>query len=117
MVQLVSRPATVARDLSVASFLVALLLPSRGLIEQLEPRFAAQAATMATGRNDPDRIPRGSPRDLASRMDAELFRDRLGHRDLKLACHLGHNPYSSKDGILVQRCSGVTGTAKAEFPV
>src|ERR1700693_3495021 len=40
--------------------------------------------------------------DFIAGPDAESIRDRLGHRYLELARDLGHDPYFSKDGFLVQ---------------
>jgi len=85
----------------------AITLACRRLIEEFQAFVGLHTGTFVLGRDDTHRIAGWDPIDFVARPDPELFRDRFGDRHLKLAGHSGHNPYSSKDSILVNGVSGL----------
>jgi hypothetical protein len=88
---------------------VALTLSGRRLIEGPQTRLTIEPRPTGASRHDADALAGGSPFDLAPRTDAELPGESLWHGHLKLARHLGHNPYYSKDTFLVQCEAEISG--------
>src|SRR5881409_1043345 len=103
-----TRPATVVELLARPSAILrGLPLPAApphapgGLVEEFHAILGRKRAAASDGLDSNDVAGR-LPFDLIARPDAESVRDRPGHRHLELARNLGHGPYFSKDGFLVQ---------------
>jgi len=104
LVQLLASPTSTLIRHAMRSMRLAVLLPYRGLIKPFETFFHGRARrAWPIGQLDTYRIARLDPLQIIARLNAKTVRNRLGDRYLQFGCDFTHNPYCTKDAVLVKR--------------